>query len=313
MKPAVALASVATSLALVSTAAAAPAPATTASTNVTPKQICAAVQSATLASAIASLAKLLPPRYQPSKTLKTVVTAVAGACPIWAPTAVKVGQAVVRRTAPGPTVYVSAPLTSLMATRTMNVQTGAASVFVSWVGVGLSGYQEQTYAGGSWDRPLVVSGATPSVWREVAPNTDVRFFVRGLDARNMALTDWAKSQAFRLQTLDTRLSTDGWQTASVERAYNGTIAYNPSSSASRLTYTVDGFAMAIVGPRSPNGGIANVYVDGRSAGTVSWKGAQQAGVLLFSWMWLADGRHKVDLEPVLGRIHLDALLVLKQN
>jgi hypothetical protein len=200
-----------------------------------------------------------------------------------------------------------------MATRTMNVQTGAASVFVSWVGVGLSGYQEQTYAGGSWDRPLVVSGASPSAWREVAPNTDVRFFVRGLNAQNVALTDWAKSQAFRLQTMDTNLSTDGWQTASVERAYNGTIAYNPSSSASRLTYTVNGFAMAIVGPRSPNGGIANVYVDGRSAGTVSWKGAEQAGVLLFSWMWLADGRHKVDLEPVLGRIHLDALLVLKQN
>jgi hypothetical protein len=85
-------------------------------------------------------------KYQPSATLKTIVGPVAEACPLWAPTALK---------------------TALMASRTMDITHGAASVFVSWFGSGVTSYQEQTYGHGQWEQPLSVGTTTPHVWLRV--------------------------------------------------------------------------------------------------------------------------------------------------
>jgi hypothetical protein len=194
----------------------------------------------------------------------------------------------------------------------MDVQTGEANVFVSWFGVGVDGFQEQTAAGSGWDTALVVRGASPSVWRRVTPGTIYRFFVRGLDAGGRSLTDWAKSDQFKLDIVDSSLNGGGWATASGYNAYRGTLAYTKSgSSASNITYTVNGFAMAIAAPTSPGGGLADVYVDGQFARRISLHSANvEAGHLVFSWRWAVHGRHTVVLDPTSGKIDLDSLLVL---
>jgi hypothetical protein len=304
-------------LAAVATAAcvllcgAASAKAETRSATVSSKGVCAAVQSTTLAAAVGKLSRLLPARFQPSKSLKLVVGAVVASCPLVAKLAVKVHQAYVRRSAPPIQSTVYSPYTSLMATRTMDLRSGAAYAFVSWAGLGVARYQEQTSVGSGWDNPIAVGGLSPSAWRQVEPGATYRFFVRGLDAGNRVLTSWARSARFRLGVVDTRVNHNGWTTVSPRNAYGGTITYNTGRSPGDLTYTVKGFAMAVVGPVSPRGGQADLYVDGKFARRISlYSRAPQAGRLVFSWSWYSDGPHHVVLRPLNGEIDLDAMLVL---
>jgi hypothetical protein len=279
---------------------------------VTPKQFCAAIQNPYLGLAVAGLAKLLPTKFQPSKTIKIVIGAVVAKCPLWAKAAAKVHEAFVQQSPQAPpTATVYAPVTSLMADRTMDLSTGTAYAFVSWSGVGVDSYQEQTNAAGSLDPPLIVGALSPSVWRPVAPGGVYRFFVRGLNAQKQSVTSWAKSAEFTLKALDTTLNGSGWTTASPRHAYGGTIAYTTLASAGDITYTPDGFAMAIVAPTLPKGGSADVFVDGTYARTISfYSPSVQTGRLIFSWTWFSGGQHHVVLRPRAGEIDLDAELVL---
>lgn len=280
---------------------------------VSPKQVCGVVQSATLASAVGALSKLLPPRWRPGRTLTALAGIAASTCPWWARPLMRIGNGLVERKAPArvdPTIF--APITSLMAARTMDVTSGSAYAFVSWFGLGVDRYQEQTFAGGSWDNPLNVSGPWSSVWRQVAPGVVYRFYIRGLDARGRAITSWAKSDQFRLNVFDSSWNRGGWVTRSGYRAYRGTLLEARSgSTAESLSYTVDGFAMAIAAPTFPRGGTADVYVDGTFARRISLQSrTNEVGRLVFSWRWPSSGRHYVRLDPVSGLINLDAGLVL---
>jgi hypothetical protein len=279
---------------------------------VTPKQFCNVIQNPYLAAAVTGLARLLPPKFQPTKSLKIVIGAVAAACPAVASLAVKVHERYVSTSSQAParpTVY--QPLTSLMAARTMNITTGSAYAFVSWSGANVSGYQEQTRAGSRFDSPVGVGPLAPSVWRPVTPGNVYRFFVRGLNAQNQPATGWAQSAEFEPLVLDSRLNGSGWATASTNNAYGGTVAYGTAGTAGDITYTPTGFAMAIVAPTFPKGGTADVYVDGAYARRISfYSPTTQPGRLVFSWSWLLHGQHRVVLRPVSGEVDLDAELVL---
>ncbi|MGZ4363369.1 MAG: hypothetical protein ACXVFF_14145, partial [Gaiellaceae bacterium] len=76
-------------------------------------------------------------------------------------------------------------------------------------------------------------------------------------------------------------------------------------------YTADGWAVALVGPRYPGGGTADVYVDGNFVKTISFRSrAPQPGRLVFSYSWASPNRHYITLRPRSGQVALDAGLVL---
>ena len=277
----------------------------------TSNQICAAVQNKTLAVAVSALSALLPQRWQPSRTLKIITGAAVTSCPFWAKVAVKVGQAFVEKTKPPtivPTVYPPAP--ALLSTNTMDLATGTATAFVGWFGLGIDRYQEQTRADGSFDPLVDISRAQPNyVYRPVRPGSTYQFFVRGYYGQNNATT-WARSAAFKPVVVDDNLSTNGWSNVSGKNAYGGTLSYTTTGS---VTYTVTGFAMAVVAPVYPGGGAADVSIDGAPVRPISFNSLiTQPGRLVLSWYWPNGGRHTVMLTPTSGLLEIDAHLVLAQ-
>lgn len=277
----------------------------------TPKQICEAVQNKTLAVAVTALAALLPQRWKPSRTLKILTGAVVTSCPFWAKAAVKVGQEYVEKTQPPslvPTVYPPAP--ALLSTNTMDLTTGIATAFVGWLGVGVDRYQEQTRADGGFDQPVDIRKAQSNyVYRPVRPGSTYQFFVRGYYGQN-STTTWARSPAFKPWVFDDNLSTNGWSNVSGKNAYGGTLSYTRTAS---VTYSVTGFAMAVVAPVYPGGGTADVSIDGTAVRPISFDSQiTQPGRLVLSWYWPSGGRHTVTLSPTSGLLEIDAHLVLAQ-
>ena len=278
-----------------------------------PKQFCKVVQNPVLATAVGLLATLLPKKYQPSKSLKTVIGAVAAGCPQLAEAAVKVHAAFVERSpAAPPTATVYQPWVSLLAGRAMDLGTGAAPAFVSWSGVNTSMYQEQTHVGIGVDAPLILGASSPSVFRAVTPGTVYKFWVRGLDSARRPLTGWARSVSFTPKVYDTFVNLPGWRTETGKSAYGGTIMYaTASDSPADVNYTADGWAVALVAPTYPAGGTADVYVDQRWVRTISlYSPTAKPGQLVFSWSWNTPVRHHITLRPRTGQVTLDAGLVL---
>jgi hypothetical protein len=279
-----------------------------------PKQFCKVVQNPVLATAAGLLATLLPKRFQPSASLKTVIGAVVAGCPQLARAAVKVHAAFVKRSSSAPsTATVYAPWVSLLAgSRAMDLDSGAAPAFISWSGVNASTYEEKTYAGTSVDDPLTAGSLSPWVTRVVTPGIVYRFWVRALNSAGQPLTSWVSSVRFTPKVYDTFVSLRGWRTETGKSAYAGTIMYaNASDSPADVNYTADGWAVALVAPTYPAGGTANVYVDQHFVKTISfYSPTTKLGQLVFSWSWKDPVRHYITLRPRSGQITLDAGLVI---
>jgi hypothetical protein len=116
---------------------------------------------------------------------------------------------------------------------------------------------------------------------------------------------------FTLRAYDT-VAGRGWTTETGKDAYQGTLvsAYAANGPAD-LSYTADGWAVALVGPRYPGGGTADVYVDGNFVRTISFDSpTAEPGQIVFSYSWASPSRHSITLRPRSGPVALDAGLVL---
>ncbi|WP_119718400.1 S8 family serine peptidase [Cognatilysobacter tabacisoli] len=104
--------------------------------------------------------------------------------------------------------------------------------------------------------------------------------------------------------------TGNWSTVSSATATDG--AYRKASvtkkSAPVLALAFEGDAAQILYPRDAKGGLADVYVDGRNVGRISYYAASADNAGRFPLRGFGKGLHKVELRGVQGSMYFDGAL-----
>jgi hypothetical protein len=192
---------------------------------------------------------------------------------------------------------------------------GAASDATS----AIAGYQAQwSVDGGDWGNAISVGASSRSVSRTFRVGHAYALRVRARDAAGN-WSPWEAADPFRatiVQDGSSTISTTGtWRRSTSSSWSGGSTRYAKARGAS-LRRTFTGRAVAIVAPRGPNRGAAQVWVDGNHVATLHLNAAHlRPRRVVFSRDWVASGRHDVRL-VVLGteahpRVDFDALGILR--
>jgi hypothetical protein len=199
---------------------------------------------------------------------------------------------------------------------------GAASVPVklSWTGSdaasGIARYDlEQSTSGGAFTAVSPSPGASKSLTRSLAPGGDYAFRVRAVD-RAGNVGPWMVGRTFPLDLLQESSVTFGgtWTSESLGSASGGAVTYTTSLDA---TATLDflGRRVAWVAPTGPTRGSVEVYLDGKSVGTVSlYSSAPASRKLVYTAKWENAGPHSLQIRNLATtgrpRVDVDAFVVL---
>jgi subtilisin family serine protease len=213
------------------------------------------------------------------------------------------------------------PVTSLIP----GVKLGATSlsVRVSWPAATdpsspIVGYEVQRSTnGGAWGATIATTASVLNATYGLGIDTVYQFRVRALDAAGH-WSPWATAVGTsRVHPYDDRSSSvvrsSSWRSTSNASAYRSTLSGSSGTGATiRLTFT--GHAVAVVTPRSPHLGKAQVYIDGVYSRTVNLKSTTATSRQLISaWYFPAGGTHTIKLRVVgtgtYPLVRLDAFVV----
>jgi spore germination protein YaaH len=151
----------------------------------------------------------------------------------------------------------------------------------------------------------------------VQPGSTYRFRVRARDrAGNVgAWTEGAALRGFLVQQGAGAIAWTGtWKTELGSQISGGSRRYASVGGASaKVTFT--GRAIAWVGTRASNRGVARVWLDGRLVATIDTRGAAADRVVLFARTWAASGTHtlRIVVAGTAGRprVDVDAFEILR--
>jgi hypothetical protein len=201
---------------------------------------------------------------------------------------------------------------------------GASTVPVklSWSGSdatsGIARYDlEQSTNGGAFTAVSPSPGASKILTRSLAPGGDYAFRLRAVDRAGNVGT-WAVGRTFPVDLLEETASgvTFGgpWASESLGSASGGAVSYTTSLDA---TATLDflGRRVAWVAPTGPTRGSVEVYLDGKSVGTVSlYSSAPASRKLVYTAKWENAGPHSLQIRNLATtgrpRVDVDAFVVL---
>lgn len=125
------------------------------------------------------------------------------------------------------------------------------------------------------------------------------------------VTRWSSKGAWIITNEDDPLIgyTGNWSGATGTNAADGTYvkASVTKKSAPRLTIAFEGKDAQLLYPRDAKGGVAEVYVDGRSVGAISFHAASPTRSS-FPLTGLGAGLHKVEIRGISGNVYFDGSL-----
>jgi len=180
-------------------------------------------------------------------------------------------------------------------------------------------YRAQVQAdGGAWGTLSTVGPSTLSVSRtiKVGPAYMIRVQAADVAGNDSAWSEAAALASDVVQDSSTTLTgTGAWTRYGNALMSGGTTRYAKAAGAS-ITLTFTGRGVAVVMPYGPTRGKAQVWLDGRLAGTVdTYRGTLAVRRIVFSRSWTASATHVVKV-VVLGtsgrsRVDLDAFLVIR--
>ena len=197
---------------------------------------------------------------------------------------------------------------------------GASTVPVrlSWHGAdpvtGVARYQLQRRSGGDWVNVDLPSQLSTSVVQSLAVGSTARFRIRATDGagNRSAYTEWAPIDVRRSQERSAAIDWTGtWHEADDTR-FSGGHARHSSGHSRRATFAFTGHAIGLVSRRSPNGGHAEVRVDGLLVATIDLSAStSRYRRIVFRSALATGGPHTIEIRPVGdGRVDVDAFIVL---
>jgi hypothetical protein len=198
---------------------------------------------------------------------------------------------------------------------TSSVNTSTIPLVVRW---GPSGqvYEVQERVNDTTYRSIR-TGQVVSVTRTARSGYEYRYRVRARDGSGW--TDWASGPEVAVVRYDdpsSAISYAGtWRSASGSGYIGRKVKYATARGA-RATLSFTGRSVAVVGPKGPTRGRANVYVDGRYVKTISlYSSSYRARQVIFVYNWSSSGAHrvKVVVSGTSGHpmVAIDALYILR--
>jgi subtilisin len=180
-------------------------------------------------------------------------------------------------------------------------------------------YRAQVQAdGGAWGTLSTVGRSTLSVTRTIRVGPAYTIRVQAADAAGND-SAWSEAAALASSVVQDSSSmlawTGAWTNYGNALMSGGTTSYAKAAGAS-ITLTFTGRGVAVVMPCGPTRGKAQVWLDGRLAGTVdTYRSTLAVRRIVFSRSWTTSATHVVEV-VVLGtsgrsRVDLDAFLVIR--
>ncbi|MBA2382664.1 MAG: glycoside hydrolase family 25 protein [Chloroflexi bacterium] len=214
---------------------------------------------------------------------------------------------------------VKAPVTSLVANRTLGTST--VPVRVTWSATDPSGISanalQRSINGGTWSTIALPTPTTTA--------SDVSLPLSGTGQQRVRSTDrvantsvWLRGPVVRTllsQQSGPSITYSGTWHASTSSAWSGGSTRYATSAGASATYSFSGSSVAWVAARGSTRGSAKVYVDGVYAATVSLHSTTgQSRAIVFARNWPTVGAHKLEI-VVVGtaghpRVDVDAFVRL---
>jgi Bacterial Ig domain len=250
----------------------------------------------------------------PADGTKAVYVQFRDAAGNWSP--VKTDSIVLDRVAPA----AGSPVDTIPTDQTLG--TSSVIVRLSWTGTddrsGVARYElQRSVSGGAWTAVTLPSDGTTSIERPLALGTTYRYRVRAVD-RAGNIGSWATGPFLtpaRRQESSTSITYAGaWSSKAVGEASGGYVARSIDAGA-RATIRFSGHAIAWVGVRGANRGIARVYVGDALVATIDLADAStRYRQVVFSRRWTTSAERFVSV-VVAGThdrpaVDIDAFVVL---
>lgn len=224
------------------------------------------------------------------------------------------------------TPAVSGPPRPVFATNSVVADTSTTShvtASIRWTAAGTgspvaASRLQRSASGGAWKPVTLATKAATSATVSLAQKAAYRFRSRALDKAGNWST-WTTGATFtvaaRQQNASSIVYTGRWHTVTRADA-SGRSLVTATAKGARATTTFTGRSVAVVAPRSPNGGEFDVFVDGRFVKTVYLYGsAYQPRRVVFATSWASAATHRISIVKKYAEtsapISLDAILVLR--
>lgn len=199
----------------------------------------------------------------------------------------------------------------------------AVPVRLTWsgsdTGSGVDRYQlQQSRNGGSWMSLALPHAGATALTRQLVPGSSYRFRVKATDGAGNS-SAWTYGIAFKVisrQENSTAIRYTGtWVRQSLSSASGGYTKYSRSTGAkARLTFT--GRGVALVAPKGPSRGYAQVYINGTRVASVNlYSGTTTARRIVFSRTFTTRASRTVEIRVVgtsgRPRVDVDAFVTFE--
>jgi hypothetical protein len=198
------------------------------------------------------------------------------------------------------------------------IGTSAVPGRLSWQGAdavtGIAGFELQRRSGGHWVNVELASPVATSVELPLAVGSATRFRIRATDGagNRSPFTEWAPIAVRRAQEGSGAIDWTGTWHAADDARYSGGHLRHASAHSRRATFSFTGHAIGLVSRRSPNGGHADVRIDGVKVATIDLSASTvRYRRIVFRNVLASGGAHTIEIRPVGdGRVDIDAFIVL---
>lgn len=167
--------------------------------------------------------------------------------------------------------------------------------------------QQRTYSGGAWSAwSTVVPWTTSrSSTRSLTPGSDAQQFRDHARDAAANVSNYASGTSFRLTAYQENASSSvlaysgTWTRAALSGAYGGYAKW-ASAAGAKATLSFTGKAVAVVAPKRPDLGKADIYLDGVKKATIDlYNAAAQSRRIVWTMSFASSAAHTVELR-VLG-------------